>query len=210
MLVQLAGPTLMIVAAEFAPVAARLREAAPDAQVLELGREGSLEWQLARSPIRHRSGPIERSAAGHPAVHLGHTGRPKGVMVTAGNAAATARNYSLSARVDAGSVFLCDMPMFHVVGLFTVTNTDAAGWRHVADLLAVPAGRNPQRLADPALGVTHYFCVPQMAKQLREHAAFEPRHFRRLTAMQTGGAPHSAEAVRPGSTTACVASTGTG
>jgi fatty-acyl-CoA synthase len=126
----------------------------------------------------------------------GTTGRPKGVTVTSGNAAATARNYSLSARVDAGSVFLCDMPMFHVVGLFTVSNTvlQVGGTLLISPQFS--ADETLGRLADSALGVTHYFCVPQMAKQLREHAAYEPRHFHRLTAMQTGGAPHSAEAVR--------------
>ena len=103
----------------------------------------------------------------------GTTGRPKGVMVTAGNAAATARNYSLSARVDAGSVFLCDMPMFHVVGLFAVTNTilQVGGTLLISSQFA--AGETLERLADPTLAVTHYFCVPQMAKQLREHAAFD-------------------------------------
>jgi fatty-acyl-CoA synthase len=51
------------------------------------------------------------------------------------------------------------------------------------------------RIADPALGVTHYFCVPQMAQMLRREAGFDPAPFRRLKALQTGGAPHSAEAV---------------
>jgi fatty-acyl-CoA synthase len=196
-LVKLAQPWLIIVAPDFAPVAAQLRDAASGAQVLELGREGSLEWHVARCP----DADIAPDRSGHRQLVTllftsGTTGRPKGVMVTAGNAAATARNYSLSARVDAGSMFLCDMPMFHVVGLFTVANTvlQVGGTLLISSQFS--AEETLGRLADPALGVTHYFCVPQMAKQLREHAAFDARHFRRLTAMQTGGAPHAAEAVR--------------
>jgi fatty-acyl-CoA synthase len=196
-LVQIAGPMLLIVDAEFAPLAAQLREAAPEAQVLELGHEGSLEWQLARGGA---SGFAAERPVDQQLVTLlftsGTTGRPKGVMVTSGNASATARNYGLSARVDSASVFLCDMPMFHVVGLFAVTNTvlEAGGTLLVSAQFS--AEQTLARLADAALGITHYFCVPQMAKQLREHAAFDPQPFRRLTALQTGGAPHAAEAVR--------------
>jgi fatty-acyl-CoA synthase len=52
------------------------------------------------------------------------------------------------------------------------------------------AGRTLARIADPALGVTHYFCVPQMANMLRQHKDFDPRSFGGLTAIFTGGAPH--------------------
>jgi fatty-acyl-CoA synthase len=196
-LVELAAPLLLIVDAGFAPVAARLRESAPRAQVLELGSDGSLQWHLERSqdtdftPLR----PSEQQL-----VTLlftsGTTGRPKAVMVTAGNAAATARNYGLSVGVDSRSVFLCDMPMFHVVGLFAVTNTvlEAGGTLLISSQFA--ADETLARIADPALGITHYFCVPQMAKLLREQSAYDPAPFRRLVALQTGGAPHAADAVR--------------
>ena len=206
-LVQLAAPLLLIVDGEFAPVAARLREVAPGARVLELGREGSLDWHVARAP--DATFPREPAAAEQLVTLLftsGTTGRPKGVMVTAGNASATARNYGMSVHVDSRSVFLCDMPMFHVVGLFTVTNTvlQAGG-----TLLLSPQFTTDETLArigDTALGVTHYFCVPQMAKMLREHPGFDPQPFRRLTSLQTGGAPHAADAVRAwlGDGVACV------
>jgi fatty-acyl-CoA synthase len=196
-LVRLSAPLLLIVDTEFAPVAARLREAAPGAHVLEMGRGGSLEWQLTQG-LDVGFSP-ERSSVDQLVTLLftsGTTGRPKGVMVTAANASATARNYGLSARVDSQSVFLCDMPMFHVVGLFSVVNTvlEAGGTLLMSSQFA--AKETLERIADPALGITHYFCVPQMAKLLRDDPAFDPRPFQRLTAMQTGGAPHSAEAVR--------------
>ena len=51
-------------------------------------------------------------------------------------------------------------------------------------------------MGDPALGVTHYFCVPQMAAMLREQPGFDPVQLRGLTAIFTGGAPHPAPAIR--------------
>ncbi|MDT8267911.1 AMP-binding protein, partial [Roseomonas sp. DSM 102946] len=52
------------------------------------------------------------------------------------------------------------------------------------------------RLGDPDLGATHYFCVPQMAKRLREQANFDPGRWRSLTALFTGGAPNPAADIR--------------
>ena len=214
MLVQLAEPALMIVAAEFAPLAARLREVAPDAQVLELGREGSLEWQLARCRRRrHRTvSRSRRSAAGDPAVHLGHDRPAQG---RDGDFRQCRRHGSQLLAVGARRcrqrvpVRHADVPRRRpVLG----DQHDPAGRRHVADLLAVRGRTKPSsRLADPALGVTHYFCVPQMAKQLREHAAFDARG----TFAASRRCRPAAHRIPPrlcgrGSTTAFVASTDTG
>ncbi|TGV96081.1 acyl-CoA synthetase, partial [Mesorhizobium sp. M2D.F.Ca.ET.145.01.1.1] len=49
----------------------------------------------------------------------GTSGRPKGVVVTERNALATAVNFGVLGRVGHASVFLCDAPMFHVIGLIT-------------------------------------------------------------------------------------------
>jgi len=81
------------------------------------GREEAF-WQVTRCPDATFN--PDKSTAHQLVILLftsGTTGRPKGVMVTAANACATARNYNMSAHVDSRSVFLCDIPMFHVVGL---------------------------------------------------------------------------------------------
>jgi fatty-acyl-CoA synthase len=59
----------------------------------------------------------------------------------------------------------------------------------------VPA-RTLARLADPELGITHYFCVPQMAAALRHEAGFDPAALSGLKALFTGGAPHPEAAIR--------------
>lgn len=46
------------------------------------------------------------------------------------------------------------------------------------------------RLSDAIRGVSHYFCVTQMAMALRQLAGFDGRRLARLTALITGGAPN--------------------
>ncbi|MGB6307598.1 MAG: AMP-binding protein [Steroidobacteraceae bacterium] len=145
--------------------------------------------------------PLPRESTDHEAPSLilytsGTSGRPKGVLLTERNIWQTALNFSLLGRVTHESTVLCDSPMFHIIGL--ITNVRPAlmhGGRFVVSDGFVPA-RTLGRLADPALGITHYFCVPQMAALLRADPAFDPNKLRRLTAIFSGGAPHAADAVR--------------
>lgn len=69
---------------------------------------------------------------------------------------------------------LGDAPMFHVVGLITNVRPAllAGGCVVVSD--GFVAARTLARLADTALGITHYFCVPQMASLLRADPTFDP------------------------------------
>lgn len=126
----------------------------------------------------------------------GTSGVPKGVMLSEGAIAETAINFSLLGKVTAQSVFLCDAPMFHVIGL--ITNIRPVLMRGGAFLVSdgfVP-DRTLTRLGDPALGVTHYFCVPQMAAALRSAPEFDAARLRGLTGLFTGGAPHPAPSIR--------------
>ncbi len=126
----------------------------------------------------------------------GTSGRPKGAILSERNMSETAINFSLLGAVTRDSVFLCDAPMFHVIGL--VANIRPAMMRGGAVLVSdgfVPA-RTLARLCDPELAVTHYFCVPQMAAALRREPHFEPSRLDRLVALFTGGAPHRASDIR--------------
>ena len=120
----------------------------------------------------------------------GTSGRPKGALLSERNLERSAINFSLLGRVGAGSRFLCDAPMFHVIGL--VANIRPAlmhgGMLLVSDGF-MPA-RTLERLGDAALDVTHYFCVPQMAAALRAEPGFDASRLRHLTAIFTGGAPN--------------------
>jgi fatty-acyl-CoA synthase len=126
----------------------------------------------------------------------GTSGRPKGVMLSEANLWATAVNFSVLARVGPDSAVLCDAPMFHVIGLVGNVRPTLM----VGGTILVSDGFNPARtllrLTDPALAVTHYFCVPQMAASLRHDPAFNPAALRHLTGIFSGGAPHAPDAIR--------------
>ncbi len=187
-------PTLLCLDAEFETNAATLTAAYPDMRVLRLGDAFEAAVEMA----------AERPNGAY-ALHMddvttllstsGTTGRPKSVMVTARNAEATASNYAFSAGVGVNSVFLCDMPMFHVVGLFAVARTALQYGGTLLVSSRFDAAQTLRRIADPELGVSHYFCAPQMMQMMREAPNFDPAPFRKLTALQSGGAPHATAAV---------------
>lgn len=126
----------------------------------------------------------------------GTSGRPKGVIITERNAFFTASNFSVLGRVTNSSIFLCDSPKFHVIGLLTSLRP---GLMQGATML-ISSGFDPAttfaRLADPVLGITHYFCVPQMAQMLRSAPGFDPARLHGLTALFTGGAPNPPHDIR--------------
>ena len=126
----------------------------------------------------------------------GTSGRPKGVLLSETNLLATAVNFSIIGEVSAESAFLVDSPMFHVIGM--VTNIRPA--LMMGGRIVVSSGFDPgvtlARLGDSELGITHYFCVPQMAEMLRGCPGFDPQRLRGLKAIFTGGAPHPAARIR--------------
>ncbi len=119
----------------------------------------------------------------------GTTGRSKGVIVTRRNAWTTAFNFAMANQVAASDVLLCDMPLFHVAGLFGVAR--AALFMGATLLISdrfVPAVALA-RMSDPGLAISHYFAVPQMAMAMLQDASFAASDLSRLKALVIGGAP---------------------
>ncbi len=133
-----------------------------------------------------------------PAVLLytsGTTGAPKGVILTSSNIYFSSLNFCALGRVDGDCGFLCEAPMFHIIGL--VTSLHAPIVRGGAMLISngFEPGRTIGYMADRSLGITHYFCVPQMAARIRDCSDFVPEKLAGLVALFTGGAPHAASAI---------------
>jgi len=120
----------------------------------------------------------------------GTSGRPKGVMVTESNAYWGCTNFILGNDFNANSVMLCDMPMFHIAGLFAAVRSALLAGGTVLISRGFDPQRTLARIADPVLRVSHYFSVPQMAQTLWDQENFRPEMLQRLVVYATGGAPN--------------------
>lgn len=120
----------------------------------------------------------------------GTTGEPKGAILTLMNAFSSGLNLALGTHVTSDSVFLCDMPMFHTVGLMAACRVPLMMGGSVLISQKFDAETSYRRLADPALGISHFFSVPQMAMMMRQVPGFDGTKLARLTAYITGGAPN--------------------
>ncbi|PPU42423.1 AMP-binding protein [Xanthomonas arboricola] len=123
----------------------------------------------------------------------GTSGQPKGVMLSEQNLQQVAQNFGVTTRVDAGSSFLCEAPMFHIIGLATNVRPALA----VGGSIQVSNGFEPERtlgwLSNRSLGITHYVGVPQMMQAFRSQPGFDAASLRHLTALVSGGAPHASD-----------------
>ena len=178
-------------------IAALVADCAPTLTVADAEFAGSLPGAILPSAL------LAEAQTYAPAPHLeldpqrtvtllytsGTTGTPKGVIVTAINAGAGAANFAAVGEVDASSVMLSDLPMFHTIGLIAVARTALrqGGTVVLADRF-VP-GRTLASLADPSLGVTHYFAVPTMIEAMEREPDFTPATLSRLRAIFVGGSP---------------------
>ena len=126
----------------------------------------------------------------------GTSGTPKGAMLTSQFLLATAVNFNVLGEVDTGAVFLCDSPMFHVIGIVTQIWPPFLRGGKILVSPGFDPERTNDRLGDTEFGVTHYFCVPQMAEALRHAPNFAPERWTRLKALFTGGAPNPPAHIR--------------
>ena len=90
----------------------------------------------------------------------------------------------------ARSVMLCDMPMFHIAGLFAAVRSALLAGGTVLISRGFDPQRTLARIADPVLRVSHYFSVPQMAQTLWDQENFRPEMLQHLAVYATGGAPN--------------------
>ena len=126
----------------------------------------------------------------------GTTGAPKGVMLSERNLTETAINFSLLGEVESDSHFLCESPMFHIIGMETSIRPPFLLGAHVSISDRFIPERTFSRLADPEMKISHYFCVPQMALSLRQVDDFDGSRLKGLKGLFTGGAPHPEAQIR--------------
>jgi fatty-acyl-CoA synthase len=175
-----AGPAVLFLEAGFAAPSKAAR-ILPIADALSLGAHGHRPPQSARRPFDAVTTLLYTS---------GTSGRPKGVMLSEANAFWGCINFIFGNHVTMHSVFLCDMPLFHTAGLYAAARVPLQAGGCVLISKGFDAPKTLQRLCDPALGVTHYFSVPQMAARLWNEPGFDPQRLRKLVGWAIGGAPN--------------------
>jgi len=175
-----ARPRIVFHELEFAPPPA-IGRALPIADLLTLGTAGTQSPGDARRGFDAVSTLLYTS---------GTSGRPKGVMLSEENGFWGCANFIYGNDVTMHSVFLCDMPLFHTAGLYAATRVPI----QAGGCVLISRGFDPEqtlrRLADPALKVTHYFSVPQMAARLWNQPGFKPELLHGLVGWAIGGAPN--------------------
>lgn len=175
-----AGPRIVFHEFEFTPPSA-VERALPIADMLTLGTVGAQPPRHARRALDSVSTLLYTS---------GTSGRPKGVMLSEENGFWGCANFIYGNDVTMHSVFLCDMPLFHTAGLYAATRVPI----QAGGCVLISRGFDPEqtlrRLADPALKVTHYFSVPQMAARLWNQPGFKPEMLHGLVGWAIGGAPN--------------------
>lgn len=179
-LVRDAQPSLLLHDAEFQPPAFE-GPCILTADLESMVAAASTETMLQRRPADTASTLLYTS---------GTSGRPKGVMVTETNAFWSCTNFNLGNGITADSTVLCDMPMFHTAGLFAAVRAPLLAGGTVLISRGFDPEKTLARIADPALEVTHYFSVPQMAQMLWQQTDFRPQMLQNLAVYATGGAPN--------------------
>jgi fatty-acyl-CoA synthase len=99
-------------------------------------------------------------------------------------------NFIYGNDVTVRSTFLCDMPLFHTAGLFAATRVPIQAGGTVLISKGFDPDKTLARISDPALGITHYFSVPQMAATLWNQPGFKPEMLHGLVGWAIGGAPN--------------------
>ena len=193
-LAQDSEPALLVVEAEFADAAGRAFAADITTYRVDTARNPFREAVLACAPE-----PVRPGRPDWPCLMLytsGTTGRPKGVVLTRANLFWASVNFAAVGEVGLESAMLCDTPMFHTVGLVATCRCVLQQGGAVLLSEAFAPGASLARLSDPALGVTHYFGVPQIAQMLCDDPGYAKADLRRLKGLFVGGAPLPAPLLR--------------
>ncbi len=175
-----AEPEIVFHDPDFAPPSAAKR-ALPIAAMLGLGEDGDAAPRTARRPFDAVATLLYTS---------GTSGRPKGVMLSEANSFWGCANFIHGNDVTMRSVFLCDMPLFHTAGLYAAARVPI----QAGATLLITKGFDPvmtlERMTDPALKVSHYFSVPQMAATLWNQPTFDAKKLSGIVSWAIGGAPN--------------------
>jgi fatty-acyl-CoA synthase len=119
----------------------------------------------------------------------GTTGHPKGAIITHGMNFWNVVNLGIPAMISPATVQLVVLPLFHTGGLNCYANPVLHAGGTVLLMRAFDPGAALDHIADPALGITHFFAVPAPYQFMMQHPKFAETDLSRLQICGVGGAP---------------------
>ncbi|MFD9604909.1 acyl--CoA ligase (plasmid) [Streptomyces sp. NBC_01224] len=143
-------------------------------------------------PARHTGPPADPDAVACVQFTTGTTDRPKGVLLTHRNLVANAKQTALAHHVDADSVTLNHLPLYHVMHL------NSGMYAGACQVLCQDPDPVASLAAAAEAGATHYYGLPArlhaLAGDARLAGAVHPGP--RLTAVLSGGSALAPQAAR--------------
>ena len=119
----------------------------------------------------------------------GTTGHPKGAIITHGMVFWNCVNLGIPALITPDTVQLVVLPLFHTGGLNCYANPVLHAGGPIVVMRTFDPGQALDCLADPSLGITHFFAVPAPYQFMMQHPKFETADLSRLRIAGVGGAP---------------------
>ncbi|MFC4945794.1 long-chain-fatty-acid--CoA ligase [Pseudonocardia sp. GCM10023141] len=186
------GAELIVVDAEYAPVVGRMRERLPDLRRVvvstPVGPDAYVEWRDGRREVP----AVLRSAPDEVVLQIytsGTTGRPKGVMSRNSAFPPYLRALGKAARIEASSVSLSTLPLFHIGGIGWALAGLAAGCLTV---LERDAGADALLVAVERRRVTVMIAVPAVIQSLLDSPRIGTADVTSLATLYYGGGPITA------------------
>ena len=151
--------------------------------------DSAYERALAAAGAPPTPVPLTHDDIGMVMYTSGTTGHPKGAIITHGMVFWNCVNLGVPALITPETVQLVVLPLFHTGGLNCYANPvlHAGGTLHL--MRTFDPGQALDAIADPALGITHFFAVPAPYQFMMQHPKFQSTDLSRLQVAGVGGAP---------------------
>lgn len=151
--------------------------------------DSAYEHALAAAGAAPALMPLTHDDIGMVMYTSGTTGHPKGAIITHGMVFWNCVNLGIPALITPETVQLVVLPLFHTGGLNCYANPVLHAGGTILIMRTFDPGQALDAIADPALGITHFFAVPAPYQFMMQHPKFQSADLSRLRVAGVGGAP---------------------